>query len=91
MNSTDQIQIQPSSTAHHVATVPSRVAKLNLARLLKPPEVAEALAISTRLLWSLTNRGDIPSLRIGKTVRYEPKDIEAWIQRQKMRRRPGVY
>ena len=51
--------------------------------LLRPTEAAEALALSPRLLWSLTAKGDIPAVRIGRTLRYDPRDLIAWIDRQK--------
>jgi excisionase family DNA binding protein len=62
-------------------------ASRSLARpsLLKTDEVAEILAISTRKLWVLTNRGDLPSVRIGRCVRYELRDLDAFVQRQKGR------
>jgi excisionase family DNA binding protein len=51
--------------------------------LLTAGEAAKALAVSPRTLWSLTQRGDIPCVRIGRSVRYDPADIRAWIDRQK--------
>ena len=54
-------------------------------RLLKPRDAAATLAISERSLWDLTNRGDLPSVHIGRSVRYDPADLAAWIERQKGR------
>lgn len=49
-------------------------------RLLLPArEAAAALAISERTLWSLTNSGAIPSRKIGRSVRYSPADLSAWV------------
>jgi excisionase family DNA binding protein len=54
----------------------------------KPPilvdsrEAARLLSISPRKLWELTKSGEIPSLRIGRAVRYRMADIEAWTERQ---------
>ena len=53
-------------------------------RLLKPKEAAESLAISERTLWALTASGDVASVRIGRSVRYDPADLAAFIQRQKI-------
>ena len=47
--------------------------------LLTVPQAAEALAISQRTLWSLTTSGDIPHVRIGRSVRYLKSDLEAWV------------
>jgi excisionase family DNA binding protein len=55
--------------------------------LLKPREAAKALSICNRLLWEVTNRGEIPHVRIGRAVRYDPKDLRAWIE-QKKRKAP---
>lgn len=54
--------------------------------LLNPRQAAAALSISPRLLWSRTNCGDIPCVRIGKCVRYSPDDLRAWIEAQKRKR-----
>lgn len=44
---------------------------------------ATRLGISERTLWALTNRKEIPHFRIGKALRYDPRDIEAWIEKRK--------
>lgn len=51
--------------------------------LLTACEAAEALAISPRTLWELTKRREIPCVRIGRSVRYAPPELKAWINRQK--------
>ena len=53
------------------------------ALLLTAAEAAKALAISPRTLWSLTDSGKIPCVRIGRSVRYDPVDLRAWINSQK--------
>ena len=52
-------------------------------RLLTRVQVAEMLAISVRQVWTLTNCGAIPSLRIGRSVRYDLRDVEAFIESRK--------
>ena len=54
----------------------------NLALLLKPNEAAQSLAISPRKLWSLTASGEIPHVRIGRSVRYAIDDVKDWIKAQ---------
>ena len=49
--------------------------------LLRPVEAAKALAISTRSLWSLTQVGEIKSVRLGRSVRYSVIELNAYIQR----------
>lgn len=51
--------------------------------LLKAPEAAEVLSISERTLWALTASGEIPCVRIGRSVRYSVDDLREWIDRQK--------
>ncbi|HUW82040.1 MAG TPA: helix-turn-helix domain-containing protein [Phycisphaerae bacterium] len=51
--------------------------------LLRPREAANILAISARKLWGLTNRGEIPCVRIDRAVRYDPADLEAYVEAQK--------
>ena len=50
--------------------------------LLTPAQAAEALAISTRKLWAMTASGEIPCLRIGRSVRYPVQDLQRWIDDQ---------
>ena len=54
--------------------------------LISPREAAQALAVSPRKLWSLTNSGEIRSVKIGRLVRYDPADLAAWIESNKTRR-----
>ena len=58
--------------------------------LLTAREAARALAMSERTLWSLTKRetergieGEIPALRIGRSIRYDVRDLQAWIDAHK--------
>ncbi len=53
------------------------------ALLLKARDAAKALAISERSLWELTRRGEIPRLKIGASVRYDLRDLQAWIEKKK--------
>ena len=55
----------------------------NIKLLFKPSDAAEALSISPRKLWAMTNSGEIPSVRFGRSVRYDPADLREWIDSQK--------
>lgn len=46
---------------------------------LRPKEAARALGIGERLLWSITNRGEIPHLRLGKAIVYPVAELERWL------------
>lgn len=50
--------------------------------LLTPREAAAALSLSERTLWTLTQAGDVPSLKIGRSVRYDVNELRAWIARK---------
>ena len=52
--------------------------------LLKPADAANALAISERMLRYITSDREIPCVRVGRAVRYDPADLRAWIDRQKI-------
>jgi excisionase family DNA binding protein len=53
------------------------------ALLVTAAEAAKALAISPRKLWALTQSGEIPCVRIGRAVRYDPTDLRTWIEARK--------
>jgi predicted DNA-binding transcriptional regulator AlpA len=46
-------------------------------------EAARLLAMSESWLWQATTRGQLPCVRIGRAVRYDPRDLQAFIDRQK--------
>lgn len=73
----------PMSPPQPLAVSPPR--PIVLAKLLaKVPEAAGALAISERKLWELTDpRGPIPCVRIGRSVRYDLRDLRTYIEGQK--------
>jgi excisionase family DNA binding protein len=51
--------------------------------LLRPRDAARRLAISERKLWDLTARKAIRAVRIDRAVRYDVRDLEAYIAAQK--------
>lgn len=53
------------------------------ARLLTAKQSATYLAISERKLWSISKSGDIPTVRLGRCVRYDKADLDEFIQRAK--------
>jgi excisionase family DNA binding protein len=61
------------------------------ARLMTAVQVAELLAVPKTRVWSMSGRGEIPTVRIGAhEVRYRPEDIEAWIARRTTSRPRGT-
>ena len=51
--------------------------------LLTPKQAAEALAISPRKRWAMTANGEIPSVKLGRCVRYPVDDLQCWIDDRK--------
>ena len=47
--------------------------------LMDAHDTAKALSISERTLWRLTSKGEIPSVRIGRRVLYDPCALQRWI------------
>ena len=50
--------------------------------LVDTREAARLLNISTRTLWTLTARGELPSVRIGRRVLYRVETLREFTQRQ---------
>jgi hypothetical protein len=66
-------------------TNPAKPTKL----LLHARDAAEALSISTRTLWTLTQpRGPIPAVRLGCRVLYDPTALGRWIAQQQTAKLP---
>ena len=51
-------------------------------KLLSVKEVARMLGISQRTIWSMTNAGEIPCVRIRKRVLYRLDHVQGFIDRQ---------
>ena len=53
--------------------------------LWTPRQAAEALAISPRKLWQMTKDGEIPHVRMGRSVRYDVVDLHDAVEQKKQR------
>ncbi len=51
--------------------------------LVDAKRAAAMLSIGTRTLWSMTNAGEIPHVRIRSRVLYPIEDLRGWIDAQK--------
>lgn len=56
---------------------------MDTVQLLPPKEAAKALSICERTLYALGKSGEIPVVRIGRSVRYDVADLRAFIERTK--------
>jgi len=52
-------------------------------QLLTSGEAAKWLRISERTLWTITKSGALPSIRIGRSVRYALVDLEHYLERHR--------
>ncbi|GMU83702.1 MAG: hypothetical protein AMXMBFR47_35720 [Planctomycetota bacterium] len=52
---------------------------------LRPKDAAKVLGISPRLLWSLTNRNEIPHVRLGRALLYPINELRQWLAEQATR------
>jgi excisionase family DNA binding protein len=50
---------------------------------LKVPEVAEVLRIARSRAYELVGEGEIPSVRIGRSVRVSRRELERWLEEQR--------
>jgi excisionase family DNA binding protein len=50
---------------------------------LKVPEVAAVLRIARSRVYELVGEGEIPSVRIGRSVRVSRKELERWLEGQR--------
>lgn len=67
-----------SSSNDHGGTLPT--ANDSDALLLRPIEAARLLALSPRKLWELTSTKEIPSVRIGRSIRYVREELKTWVE-----------
>ena len=51
--------------------------------LLTPRQAAEALQISERELWGMKASGEIPHVILGRSVRYDLRDLQRCIDERK--------
>jgi predicted DNA-binding transcriptional regulator AlpA len=42
------------------------------------------LSVSPRTVWAITARGELPRIKLGRTVRYDVEDIEVYLKRSKI-------
>jgi len=47
--------------------------------LIDDKAAAKLLGISARSLWTLANRGEVRSVRVGRRRLYRPADLEAFV------------
>ena len=65
----------------------SRPSPASSQRLFTTKQTLVYLGVCQRTLWTMTNSGEIASVRFGagrrKSVRYDVRDLDAWIEAKK--------
>ena len=56
----------------------------NMGALLDVTQVAERLCVSTRFVRRLVDERRIPFCKLGKFVRFDPREVEAWINERRV-------
>ena len=54
--------------------------------LLTYDHAGKLLGVTGRTVWTLVDRGDLPAVRFGHSVRIDPADLRAFIDRSKQGR-----
>lgn len=49
---------------------------------LRVAEVARILDVSIKKIYRMAAKGQIPSLKVSSSIRFDPKDIAAWLRSQ---------
>lgn len=71
-----------ASTTARLTHLQKNGAGEKLVLALRPRDAAKALNIGERLLWSKTNSGEIPHVRIGRSVLYPIDLLREWLAQQ---------
>ena len=58
-------------------------------KLMTYQDAAKVLQVSDRTVWSLVDRGELPAVRFGRSVRIDRRDLEAFIDKSKPQSTPG--
>ncbi len=54
-----------------------------LPKLLKPAELSDHLGVPKPTIYSWVRRGDIPFVKLGGLVRFDPGEIHDWLKERK--------
>lgn len=54
-----------------------------LPKLLRPAELSDHLGVPKATIYSWVRRGDIPFVKLGGLVRFDPEEITNWIKERK--------
>ena len=52
-------------------------------RLLTAQEVAREWQVPVSRIYAAARRGELPAIKLGRYTRFDPRDLEAWLERQR--------
>jgi excisionase family DNA binding protein len=64
------------------------VAFMNAEPMIGPRDVAVRFGLPVSWVYSAAERGELPSYKIGKYVRFHPGEITAWLEARRQGKRP---
>jgi excisionase family DNA binding protein len=56
-------------------------ATTDVPQLLRPIDIAEILNVSRKTAYRLIERGELPAVHVGTSVRVRPDDLAAYLER----------
>ncbi len=75
---------QKNNWMHPTTSAPEKTkGKLMESRLLKSKEASRYLCISEKTLWNLQKAGEVRAVKLGRLIRYDPADLDAFIEQSK--------
>jgi len=51
--------------------------------LLSTEQTSKILGVTIRTLFTITQRGDLPCIKVGRSVRYDTRDLESYLKQNK--------
>ena len=57
--------------------------------LLKPTEAAELIGLGRSKTYEMIRAGELPSVRLGNSVRVPLRELQVWVERLAARERSG--
>jgi len=83
INSKQRTDPEPPNNEHEIPTLSN--GEGGMRQLLTVKEIANTLQCSTFHIYRLVGQNRIPHLRVaGGSIRFDPDEIEAWLQKQKV-------
>jgi len=53
--------------------------------LLTVDQICEKLKVKKSFIYDLTSRSQIPHIKVGRLLRFDPDEIDSWIQSHRIR------